>query len=362
MSKPMVPRPAVDPRIVPDVPHGGMAPGSARTPGGARWVDLSLSTNPYGPPPFLAEAWTRARSEVAAYPDRTQSVLSERIAEAEGVDASHALVAGSASELIRCLIAAFGPRRDVIVPQYTYEEYRRVAISVGGRVRPVGMPGVWLSPEEMADRVTPGALVVLANPGTPNGQFLSPRGLSPLVERVTRQRALLAVDESYRPFLDGPARGLDAGPNVVTLFSWSKVLGTPGIPLGHAVGSPEVLAALRSQLLPWSVGPVARHLVLLALEAPGWQSRTLARVRHTAQLVRRRLRSRSRTNYFPVSVGSAAGAAAFLWARGFRVRELTSMGLPGHIRFAVRRPAETQRFLGVLDAYLGRCRRAGAHA
>jgi histidinol-phosphate aminotransferase len=347
------PKPTIQPRRVVEVPHGGIPPRTAWRSRGPHLVDLSLSTNPYGPPPFLETAWRRARGEASQYPDRGQDELSGRIARHLGVSRKEIVVGGSASELLRCAIVAYGARRSVILPQYTYEEYRRAALGVGARVHRVAMPGLRLDPDRLADAVRPKSLVVLANPGTPDGRYFALPRLRTLIEAVERRRSLLLVDESYLPFVRRGTSLAGSSENVLVVFSWSKMLGTPGIPIGHAVGPPPVIEAVRTQLLPWSVGPMARHLGLLALKNERWLDTTLERVRDHAARVRERLGSESDTHYFPVDVGSAHGAARDFARLGFWVRDLSSMGLPRHIRFAVRRERETERFLAVLSNRLG---------
>lgn len=340
-----LPRPSVDPDSVPPVPHGGAPPSGAQ---GAGPVDLSLSTNPYGPPPFLREALRSGLPEVTSYPDRVQSDLTALLAERTHLGTDELLIAGSASELLRCAIAAFGPRRRMLVPRYSYEEYRRVGRSVGARVVEVPMPGLRLDLGEVRERLTPGALVVLSNPGTPNGQYHPWSEMAPLLEEVSRQGALLLVDESYLPFVEGAQSLTGSHPNALVVFSWSKVLGLPGLPVGHAAGSAQVLSGLRSHVLPWSLGPFSRHLALEALKDRRWVPTTLRRVRLTAAKVRRSLGSPSRANYFMVEGRSSHRLASLLLERGFRVRDLGSMGLVRHVRFAVRDDRTTDDFLQVL--------------
>lgn len=338
------PSAAIDPTLVPAVEHGGVPPGPRRRP----IVDLSLSTNPFGPPPFLARALAKGSAEVTSYPDRSQRDLSERLAAYLGVGVAEVLPAGSASELLRIAIAAFGTGRRVLLPSYSYGEYRRITASVGGTASLGAMPGLALDPSQWSERVPARSLVVLANPGTPSGQYLTPADLRPLIEAAERRGTLVLVDESYLPFVRSGRSIAGTSEHVLTVFSWSKVLGTPGMPLGHAVGSPESLRALRAHILPWSVGPYARHLGLLALERPQWADATLARLERTARDVRRRLRSRSRTHYFTIRSPSGAELVRALDDQGFRVRDLTSLGLAGHVRFAARREPETRAFLDAL--------------
>lgn len=337
-------------RRIPEVPHGGLPPGAGAA-GAHAIVDLSLSVNPYGPPPFLAAALRRARREAGCYPDRHQVELTRRLAERLRVRPAEVLVAGSASELLRAAIIAFGAGRRVVLPAYTYEEYRRVARAAGARVTSVPMPGLRLDLDRFAGAVPSRGLAVLANPGTPDGRYLTVAEIAHITAAVERRNTLLVVDESYLPFVRGATSVGRASDAVLSVFSWSKTLGAPGLPLGHAVGAGPVLAALRAQLLPWTVDAAARQIGLAALTADAWVEGTLARVRSTADVARARLRSTSETHYFAVDVGNATDAAAAFARRGYWVRELTSMGLPRHIRFAVRRRAETGRFLDELEAW-----------
>lgn len=343
------PTPVVDPDRIPVVEHGGAPPGRRAAP----FLDLSLSTNPYGPPPYFPLVLERGRREVDAYPDRFQGELTRQLESSLRLDPGTVLPAGSASELLRIAIGAYGPGRRVLLGPHTYGEFRRIASSVGSTPVEGPMPGGWVMPVHWAELVRQRSLVVLANPGTPSGQYLTPRQLSPIVEAAARTRSLVLVDESYLPFVRRGQSIAGRSDNVVTVFSWSKVLGTPGLPLGHAVGPRDVIRALRAHILPWSVGPFAKHLGLLALERPAWTRTTVARVSRTAVRVRTRLRSRSRTNYFMVRSRSGPELAGRLAARGFRVRDLTQLGLPQYVRFAVRRETETQAFLSALEDVRG---------
>ncbi len=343
-----IPTPVVPTHRIPVVPHGGRPPeddGPPRPP----CVDLSLSVNPYGPPPFLRAALLRAAREADRYPDRRQSALSTRVARRLAVSGDELVLAGSASELLRCAIAGFGAGRTVLLPQFTYGEYRRVARSVGARVRTVAMPHLRLNARRFAAAIPRRGVAVLANPGTPDGRYLTPDALDEIAEAAERRRSLLVVDESYLPFVrDGVSFGRRSDAALV-VFSWSKTLGTPGLPLGHALGAPSVIAAVRARLLPWSVDAVARQIGLAALDAERWVTATLERVRRTAEVARSQLGSASDAHYFAVDVGHAARATASLARRGFYVRDLTALGLGRHIRFAVRRPQETRRFLRELE-------------
>lgn len=348
-----VPEPAVDPDVIPDASHGGVPPGRYGEP----VVDLSLSTNPFGPPPFLSEILADAGRDATRYPDRSQKDLCAWIEEERGLDSGWVVAAGSASELLRAVITGFGTGRNLLLPRFTYEEYQRIGLLSRARVGRVPMPDFHFPPSTAAKHVQEESMVLLPNPGTPFAHYLSPKEFQPLVEAVERRHAILVVDESYLPFVRGGKSMAGVSPSIVTVSSWSKVLGTPGIPFGHASGHPAVLKGIKAQLLPWSVGAVNRSLAVRALATEGkWRADSLAQVAALSEEVRKRLHATTRANYFAVESVSARKLTQDLLKRGFAVRDLTALGLPRHIRFGVRTPEETRRFLDVLEELLGKVR------
>jgi histidinol-phosphate aminotransferase len=336
-----LPWPVIDPDDVPTPDHGGRPPGK----GAKRIQDLSLSTNPFGPPPFLREALAKARKEVGAYPDRKQLELTRRLEGALNLDPGEVLVAGSASELLRAAITAYGTGRTVLLPRFTYSEYERVALSVRAKVSHIPMPGLRPGVATISRMVTEHALVVLPNPGTPFADYLPPDAVEELVSAIEKKHAILVLDESYLPFVRGARSATRISPSVLVIFSWSKVLGTPGLPLGHAAGHPAVLTALKPHLLPWSVGPFARHLALSALSHERWVAESLGKVLDMEREVRGKTRASSLANYFVIESESGRALHDGLLERGYAVRDLTSMGLTRHVRFGIKSREVTLAFL-----------------
>ncbi len=341
-----VPEPVIDPDIIPEASHGGVSP--ERSTEGL--IDLSLSTNPFGPPPYLESALEDARAEATRYPDRPQKDLAEQIGSRLGLDPEEVIVGGSASELLRAAITAFGMGRSVLLPRFTYEEYNRVAMLARARVGRVPMPGFAFSVLAATKMIREESMVVLPNPGTPFGHCLGKRELQALVEAAEERHAIVLVDESYLPFVEDGESAAGLSPSVVTVFSWSKVLGTPGMPFGHATGHPAVLRGIRTQLLPWSVGAVGRHLALRTLENEKWVRESLEKTRRLSAEVRKRLHATTQANYFAVESVSARKLTQDLRTRGFAVRDLTPLGLPRHVRFGLRDRETTFRFLDVLKS------------
>ncbi|MFK5633686.1 pyridoxal phosphate-dependent aminotransferase [Ornithinimicrobium sp. LYQ103] len=166
------------------------------------------------------------------------------------------------------------------------------------------------------------SVVVVNHPANPTGGMATAAALATVAEACARRGVVLVSDEVYRElYLDERPAGLhdvydiDAG---VVLGSVSKAWGAPGLRVGWAVGSPDVLAPAR----------VVHNAMTTAAARPS-QDAALALLRASAEVlaearehVRRRwataervaprlLGVRSGTTTRPVGTGARAGF--YLW-------------------------------------------------
>jgi histidinol-phosphate/aromatic aminotransferase/cobyric acid decarboxylase-like protein len=314
------PRPEL--RALAPAAHGGDAPDGV--------LDCSTGVSPLPPPPSLLAAARAA--DLTRYPHPTALPLRRAIAAVHDVDPD-AVVAGAGSvELIWALARAFaGPGRRVAYVAPAFAEYAQAARASGAAVHAVADP---------TDAAVAGAhLLFLARPGNPTLAVPAP---PPPVG------PLIVVDEAYQPLCDDvPA--LRPRADLAVLRSLTKLFALPGLRLGYLVATPPVAAAVRACLPPWNVSQPAIAAGLAALAEP------TAPVRAAIAALRRRLvdglvHAGARIvaadgTFVLVDVGDAAGFSAALQARGVRVRDCTSFGLPSLVRIGVRLAPDQDRLL-----------------
>src|SRR5204862_1412397 len=163
-------------------------------------------------------------------------------------------------------------------------------------------------------------------------------------------------DEAYLDFADGvsSALALRGDPRVVVLRSLTKNFGLAGLRLGYAVAAPEVVEALGRAQPPWTVNAPAQAAGLAALGddehlAAGRRIAAEAKAYLVDGLGRLGLTCLpSRTNFWLVEVGNAAGLHRRLLPSGILVRDCASFVLPRHIRLAARPLPECERLLEAL--------------
>lgn len=341
---------------LPFCPHGSLPPGEGI-------LDFSLSVNPYGPPPGLAEALTGA--DLTRYPDPHGEEARSLLARATGLPRERLIAGNGSTELLWLLgMATLRPGDRVLVAGPTFGEYARMARVFGAEVleeRAREEDAFRPDLKALAERVERERprLVFLCNPNNPTGVYLEPARLLALAH--ASPSSLLVVDQAYLPFVEGGEGGeglVDTG-RVFLLRSLTKAYGVPGLRLGYGVGPPEVVEAMERARPPWSLGTPALAALAHLLSCGDFLAETLPRVREARDRLREALEAMgfpvlpSAANFLPVRVGDGPSVREALIRRGVAVRDCSSFGLRHYIRIGVRRPEENQRLLEALEEAMG---------
>ncbi|ARU06900.1 hypothetical protein CCO03_15330 [Comamonas serinivorans] len=335
--------------------------------------DFSTNANACGPCPQAAEAV--AQADASHYPDPEYASLIADLSSEIGVYPDRIILGASASECIARLTAAVASRAGpaapprVWVPRQAYGDYARAARA-------------WQLP--LASQPGQADLVWHCEPASPTGQ-----GVPELAHLdATHPEQVWVLDAAYAPLrLDGhsslsPARR----EQVWQLFTPNKALGLTGVRAAYLVaprsalevGSPawQLAQRLRALAPSWPVGAhgVAMLKAWLQPEVQQWLQRSLDQLRRWRQMQNAMLQAMgwvlqpSDSPYgvarppvvpSPAEGGVAdAGASelaamlAFMRARGVKLRDTTSMGLPGWVRLAVRPPADQEALRAAWHAFI----------
>ena len=303
--------------------HGG--PDALGVP---RW-DFSTNANAVGPCPMALAAVQGA--DPRHYPDPGYTALRSALAAFHGVAVERIVVAGSASEFIARVSAAValsGGRR-VWLPAMAYGDCAKAAKAWG--LQRVSEPA-------QAD------LLWLCEPSSPLGTAET------MANGVAEQGGVVVLDRAYEPLRLSGHGSLDteALDRVWQLWSPNKALGLTGVRGAYAIAPLRGLALARSleQLAPsWPLGAhaVAMLTVWMQTDSQRWlaQSRVqliewkAAQIALLGELGWTCLPSEA--NYFCARSPQLLNVEA-LRAQGIKLRDTTSLGLPGHWRLGVLSP------------------------
>lgn len=351
-------------------PHGGVYTEHLRALGVGEGaiLDASVNSNPYGPPPRLAEALRTALADdlLARYPDPEASLLTEALARREGVSPASILVGNGSAELFWALALAYLDAGDeALILGPAFGEYAVASQVAGAHVQtmlPATRPEHGWQPDALVDavRATPhAALVWLANPANPTGQYLDQAVIEATLAAFS---GLLVLDEAYVNFVADPWRSvpLIASGRVALVRSLTKDYALAGLRLGYVLAQPALIANLRLVRVPWSVNAIAQIAGRIALESGDFITQSREQLRIDRQTLQNSLNglgwecAPTQTHYFtahiPPQWDDARGAKAALLQRGLMVRDCASFGLPQHVRIATRQPAQNLEIVAHITA------------
>src|SRR3954454_9849405 len=244
----------------------------ARELGLSEAIKLASNEVPYGPLPGVVEAVTEAMIISHRYPDMGVVELRDKLAARFGVAADR-LVTGCGSVALAEHLAKATclPGDEIVYAWRSCEAYPIIAAGVGATsVRVPNTPGhghdLRATSDAISDRTR---LVFVCNPNNPTGTALARDELDRFLSEVPSD-VLVVLDEAYREFVTDDQvpdalRTYGDRPNVVVLRTLSKAWGLAGLRVGFLVAQPEVAAAVRKVVTPFSTSSAAQAAALAAL-------------------------------------------------------------------------------------------------
>jgi histidinol-phosphate/aromatic aminotransferase/cobyric acid decarboxylase-like protein len=96
----------------------------------------------------------------------------------------------------------------------------------------------------------------ICNPNNPTGEWIDKDKILHLAHCVN---GIISIDESFAVFKDPLAQPFAStgNRNLISIRSFSKIFGIPGIRLGYAIANKDIISKIRSVLEPFSVNTLA---------------------------------------------------------------------------------------------------------
>ena len=384
------------------IQHGGNQCGIRRRLGlGDRpLMDFSVSLNPLGPPPTVLAAARKAIDRSGEYPEPGCPRLTAKLAARHNVPEDCVIVGAGTSEIIRLIAQSLRevlalharelgdpkmPLAHLIEP--TYGEYRRASLLNELRTEVYRKPTMGWDLDFLPKSAN--GIYWTGNPISPIGRVWERETLLRKVDDA--QGLLVVVDEAYLPFFaDEAARTVTTAAasrtNLLALRSVTKIYAMPGIRVGYAVTSADLVSRLKQYQNPWSVDSPSEAGLLAALDDDEYLERSIELIEAESAWLTDRLwdvkgvrpvwpgRERPkgtppRPNWVLVSLVDTPWTSVQvheeLARRGILVRECSNFsglqpggivtgpnGLEiltqGHLRFAVRTKAENDKLVSIL--------------
>jgi histidinol-phosphate aminotransferase len=328
----------------------------------AEAIKLASNEVPFGPLPGVAEAVAAAVTTSHRYPDMGVVELRDKLAARYGVDAGRLVTGCGSVALAEHLVKATClPGDEIVYSWRSFEAYPIIAAGSGAAgVRVPNTAGHSHDLPAMAAAITDRTRVaIVCNPNNPTGTSVRKADLDRFLDDVPSD-VLVVLDEAYREFVtdEQVPDALETygdRPNVVVLRTLSKAWGLAGLRVGFLVGQPDVVAAIRKVVTPFSTSLVAQAAALAALDAEDEVKRRCALVVAERERVTEALRKlsvevpASQANFVWLPLGDRAAAfGAACESRGVIVRAFQ----PDGVRVTIGTPEENDAFLAAAEAAL----------
>ncbi|WP_339830004.1 histidinol-phosphate transaminase [uncultured Parvibaculum sp.] len=361
-------RPTPQPGILDIEPYVG---GRASATGAGKIFKLSANETPLGPSPRAREAFLAAAESMALYPDGGADELRGAIASRYGLNAERIVCGAGSDELLHLLAQAYlGEGDQAIATEHGFLVYPIVTKAAGATCIQVKERNLRTDVDAILAAVTPRTRIVfIANPNNPTGSYLP----SDEVRRLhagLRPDILLVLDAAYSEYVS--RNDYEAGielvatfENVVMTRTFSKIYGLAALRLGWMYAPAHVADVINRIRGPFNVSIPALKAGVAAMRDTGhvddarahndrWLAWLAEEIGKLDLVV-----APSVANFlligFPDEPGRRAGDAdIFLMRRGLILRQMTSYGLPNHLRLSVGTEEANRLVVAALAEFMSR--------
>ena len=241
-------------------------------------LNLSTNENAFGTSPAVVEAIQQEASRLALYPSRTGELrLREQLAALHGQEltAENIVLGNAGSRILGLAAEGFLQAGDEVISfTPTFGFYPNAAKRQGATM--VWLPlsaenNYQIDIDQVLAAVTNRTRVVyLCNPNNPTGSMLCSADFDRLVNALP-EHILIVSDEVYYQFVDddqypNSTKHVQAGRNLIQIFSFSKAYGLAGLRLGYGIMRPELGTYMAKIQSTFQIGriPIAAGLAAVA--------------------------------------------------------------------------------------------------
>jgi len=242
-------------------------------------IDFSANTNPLGVPPYVKKAIVKNLNRASCYPDPECKELKKEISRRLGVNYENIIVGNGSIELIYLLIHSFLPQKALLLIP-TFSEYERALLQGNCQLKFLKLkeeknfkPDI----EEIEQAMNEVDVCFLANPNNPTGVLIQRDELLSLIDRVSRKRIFIILDEAFIEFNQRESLIKEAisRENLFILRSFTKFFGLAGLRAGYGIGNKKLIEGLNRIKEPWTVNAFAQLAAKEVLGDAEYINRTL---------------------------------------------------------------------------------------
>lgn len=241
-------------------------------------IDFSVNVPTLKYPAGFDELLKESLLQINKYPEIEGMASKNAIARYNKIELDQIVIGNGATELIYLMSRAMNFKVATII-QPTFTEYNRALIQNGVEVHHYLLKSennFIMDQDKLIEHLdqTSSDLLVICNPNNPTGTFIELDVIEHILLNVQNKQLMLMIDESFIDFVSGidleqHMERLKAMMNhhqVLIIRSLTKNFMIPGIRVGYAVGSRNIITSMNKLKEPWSINILALSCIPFLLE------------------------------------------------------------------------------------------------
>jgi threonine-phosphate decarboxylase len=234
-------------------------------------IDFSSNISPIGIPPSVKKTLKKNIDNIKNYPDFSSSTVISSLKKYTQLEKSNILVGNGAIEIIYNFCFAFlSKKTKVLIPVPTFQEYETAAKLNNCKISYFKTMNLSKNLDLFISQIPKSGCVFICNPNNPTGKLLPKNQLLQIIKKAKKLSTLVFVDECFIEMVPESNESIISYvkkyENLFVLRSLTKSFALPGIRIGYAAASKQIIEILEKIKIPWSVNSLAQDAANTALK------------------------------------------------------------------------------------------------
>lgn len=240
--------------------HGGKIPSKNSD---QKIIDFSSNITPLGIPSSVKSIIKKNFDKIGFYPDPNSENVTLNLEKYTHLPKSNIVVGNGAIEILYNFCYAFlSKTTKVLIHIPTFQEYETAVKLNDCKISYFKSINLSKDLDSFILQIPKNGCIFLCNPNNPTGELLSKKELLAIIIKAKKLKTLVFIDECFIELVpdydESVISYVKKYDNLFILRSLTKSFGLPGIRIGYACGSKEIIKILQKIKIPWSVNSIAQ--------------------------------------------------------------------------------------------------------
>ena len=248
--------------------HGGKIPTKNSD---HKIIDFSSNITPLGIPKSAKSIIKKNLDKVQFYPDPNSETVISNLEKYTHLPKSNIIVGNGAIEILYNFCFAFlSKTTKVLIHVPTFQEYETAVKLSNCKISYFNSLNLSANIDLFISQIPKNGCIFLCNPNNPTGELLSKKELLSIVIEAKKLKTIVFIDECFIELVPKSNESIlsyvKKYDNIFILRSLTKSFGLPGLRIGYACGSKEIIKILQKIKIPWSVNSLAQDAANVVLK------------------------------------------------------------------------------------------------